>query len=108
MIRTTGNVIALVALLSGIHAHFENRPTEASVELVYGDHQLSEQFIATSDKMLGEVRIYIEQDTIYIKYAHEGATYFADTYTDFDPLHRGLMRKCVIELLNGTVVIDVT
>lgn len=106
MINTTGNVIALVSILSGIHARFANHPDEANVVLTYGDHQLGEQFVATSDKMVGEVRVYIENDSIHITYSHEGVTYTNEVFREFGPEYRCQMRDYAIDLLNGTVVIE--
>lgn len=106
MINTSGNIICLTALLSGIHVWFLNHPHVANVTLAYGDRTMNEQFVATSDKLNGELRIYMETNRLYITITRDDEVIGTWTYTDFDTEDRSGMRKLCIDLLSGIAGID--
>lgn len=104
MISTAGNIVGLTALISGIYCHFQHHP-DAIVELKYGDPTLNEQFIATSDKLDGELRISMEQTGMYIRVTRDGVAVWWRQQESFEKDDRSDLRKTCIGLLNGTIEI---
>ena len=104
MIETSGNIVGLTSLISGIHCHFLNH-RDATVKLAYGDPLMNEQFIITSNKLDGELRISLNHTGMYIRVTRDDETVWSHETESFAREDRSDMRKTYIGILNGTIEI---
>ena len=105
MIRTAGNIIALTALLAGVHCYFLHHERSSEVVIKAGDHSLSEGIQMTSDRCNYTLSVHVESDELVVDTWEDGVRVNQLRIKGEADDRRDLLAK-VVKILMGEIVFE--